>query len=91
MEFGSDRDPSLHHSLTPSVPSGTGRKPLYERIKAVEGHPGRPAIDPRLLVALWARATLEWVAFTRQWVRLCDRDDAFKWLRGGVNVNEHTP
>jgi len=57
----------------------------------VEGHPGRPAIDPRLLVALWARATPEWVAFTRQWVRLCDRDDAFKWLRGGVNVNEHTP
>ena len=64
---------------------------MYERIKAVEGHPGRPAIDPRVLVVLWAYATLVGVAITRWWARLCDRDDAFKWLRGGVNVNEHTP
>ncbi len=26
--------------------------PLYERIRAIEGHPGRPPIDPAFLVSL---------------------------------------
>jgi len=26
---------------------------LYERIRAVEGHAGRSAIDARILLALW--------------------------------------
>lgn len=26
---------------------------LYERIKAREGEPGRPPIEPKLLMALW--------------------------------------
>jgi transposase len=63
---------------------------LYERIKAVEGHPGRPAIDPKVLVALWAYATVEGIASARRLARLCYRHDAFKWLRGGVDVNYHT-
>ena len=63
---------------------------LYETIKAVEGHPGRPAIDPKVLVALWAYATVEGVASARRLAKLCYRDDAFKWLRGGVDVNYHT-
>ncbi len=33
--------------------------PLYAGIKAVENHAGRPATDPRLLVALWTYATDE--------------------------------
>ena len=31
---------------------GLDLTPLYARIKAVEGHAGRPLIDPRILVAL---------------------------------------
>jgi transposase len=63
---------------------------LYETIRAVEGHPGRPAIDPQILVALWAYATVEGIASARRLARLCYRDDPFKWLRGGVDVNYHT-
>jgi len=63
---------------------------LYEKIKSVEGHPGRPAIDPQILVALWAYATVEGIASARRLAKLCYRDDAFKWLRGGVDVNYHT-
>ena len=63
---------------------------LYEKIKSVEGHAGRPAIDPKVLVALWAYATVEGISSARRLAKLCYRDDAFKWLRGGVDVNYHT-
>lgn len=64
--------------------------PLYEQIKAVEGHPGRPAIDPRILVALWLYATLEHIASAHELARRCYDCDPFKWIRGGVDVNYHT-
>jgi transposase len=63
---------------------------LYEKIRSVEGHAGRPAIDPQILVALWGYATVEGISSARRLARLCYRDDAFKWLRGGVEVNYHT-
>lgn len=65
-------------------------EPLYEKIKAVEGRPGRPPIDPRILVALWLYATFEGVSSARELERLCYYHDAFKWIRGGVDVNYHT-
>lgn len=64
--------------------------PLYARIKAVEGHAGRPPIDPRILVALWLYATEEGVAKARELCRRCYDCDPYKWLRGGVDVNYHT-
>jgi transposase len=64
-------------------------KPLYASIRAVEGEPGRDAVDPRLLVALWLWATIEGVASARQLDRLCERDLAYLWLCGGVTVNYH--
>jgi transposase len=64
--------------------------PLYAAIRAVEGHPGRPAIDPRILVALWLYATLEGIGSAHALDQHCRRDDAFKWLCGGVSVNYHT-
>src|SRR5438874_1059742 len=44
---------------------------LYARIRAVEGGPGRPAIDPRILLALWLYATLEGVGSARALDYLC--------------------
>jgi len=38
---------------------GLDLSPLYQTIKAVEGHAGRAAIDPAILMALWLYATLE--------------------------------
>ena len=64
--------------------------PLYAQIKAVEGHAGRPAIDPRILVALWLYATEEGVGKARELCRRCYDCDPYKWLRGGVDVNYHT-
>jgi transposase len=64
--------------------------PLYTQIKAVEGHAGRPPIDPRILVALWLYATDEGIAKARELYRRCYDCDPYKWLRGGVDVNYHT-
>lgn len=38
---------------------------LYRAIKAVEGHPGHPPADPRILLALWLYATVEGVGSAR--------------------------
>jgi transposase len=64
--------------------------PLHDRIRAVEGHPGRPPIDPAILVSLWLYATLEGVGSARALARLCEEHDAYRWLCGGVGVNHHT-
>jgi transposase len=69
---------------------GLDLEPLYERIRAVEGEPGRPPIDPAILTALWLYATLEGVGSARALDRLCDEHDAYRWLCGGVSVNYHT-
>jgi len=69
---------------------GLDLQPLYAAIKAVEGHAGRPAIDPSILVALWLYATLEGVGSARALARLCDEHDAYRWICGGVSVNYHT-
>jgi transposase len=63
---------------------------LYAGIRAVEGGPGRPALDPRILVALWLYATLEGVGSARALDYLCTAHHAFRWLGGGVSVNYHT-
>lgn len=64
--------------------------PLYARVKSVQGRAGAPAIDPAILVALWLWATIDGVGSAREIDRLCDRDDAYRWLCGGVGVNYHT-
>jgi transposase len=58
-------------------------------IKAVEGHVGRDATDPRLLVALWVFATLKGIGSARELERLCENHLAYQWLCGGVSVNYH--
>lgn len=68
---------------------GMDLSPLYGRIKAVQGSAGRPAIDPAILVGLWLWATLDGVGSAREVDRLCERDNAYRWLCGGVGVNYH--
>lgn len=62
---------------------------LYTKIRAVEGGVGRDAVDPKILMALWMFATIEGVSSARHLSRLCERDLAYMWLRGGVGVNHH--
>ena len=63
---------------------------LYAQIRAVEGSVGRVPIDPAILMSLWLYATLDGVGSARELDRLCDSDDAYRWLCGGVGVNHHT-
>lgn len=63
---------------------------FYAPIKSRGSDPGRPATDPAMLVALWLFATSEGVGSGRQLARLCERDDAYRWICGGVQVNYHT-
>ena len=62
---------------------------LYASIKAVEGHVGRDAIDPRILFALWLFGTLEGVSSARRLAELTTRDIPYLWICGGVSVNHH--
>ncbi len=73
-----------------SYVEGLDLAPLYDRIRARGSVAGRPAIDPRLLVALWLYATLSGFTSARELADLCVRHDAFRWLAGGVSVNYHT-
>jgi transposase len=63
---------------------------FYERIRAVEGQPGRDPIDPRILLALWLYATIDGVGSARRLERLCQEHVAYLWVCGDVTVNHHT-
>src|SRR5829696_838621 len=63
---------------------------LYGEIGSIEGAAGRPAIDPKILMALWLYATLDGVGSAREIERLTEVHDAYRWICGGVNVNHHT-
>jgi transposase len=62
----------------------------YDRIEAIEGEAGRPAIAPEILMAVWLYATLEGVGSARALARLCKEHIAYQWILGGVTVNYHT-
>jgi transposase len=66
---------------------GLDLAPLYARIRAVEGHPGHPPADPRILVALWLEATLDGIGSARELDRRCREHVAYQWLAGGVAMN----
>lgn len=58
-------------------------------IRSRESHPGRPAIDPRILVGLWIYATTQGVYEARELDRLCRLHLAYLWICGGVSVDYH--
>jgi transposase len=62
---------------------------LFDAIKARGSAPGRRAIDPRILFALWLYAVLDGVGSGREVARLCLEHDAYRWICGGVPVNYH--
>lgn len=62
---------------------------LIDAVRARGSAPGRAAIDPRILFALWLYATLEGVGSGREVDRLSREHDAYRWICGGVSVNYH--
>lgn len=63
---------------------------LYDRIRARDLVAGRPAIDPRVLVALWLYGTLSGFTSACELDRMCAHYEPLLWLAGGVSVNAHT-
>ena len=63
---------------------------FYRSIKVVEGEPGAPAIDPRILIALWLYATSQGVSSAREIDVLRVEHLAYIWICGGVSLNYHT-
>jgi transposase len=63
---------------------------FYQSLKARGEAPGRANTDPRLLVGLWLWATTKGEGSARQVARLCQTEDTYKWLCGGVSINHHT-
>lgn len=63
--------------------------PFEHTIRARGEAPGRPATDPRLLVALCLYAATQGVAGGRELATLCEKSDPYQWLCGSVPVNYH--
>src|SRR3569623_2709872 len=65
-------------------------QPFYRDIQVTEDSPGRPAIAPEVLVALWLQAPLDGIGRARELNRRCEHEIPYLWLLGGVRVNYHT-
>lgn len=63
---------------------------LYRPIEARDEVAGAPAIDPKILLALWVYATSDGEGSAREIWRLTELHAAYRWLRGGVEVGYHT-
>lgn len=63
---------------------------LYEPIEARGETAGAPAIDPKILLALWVYATSEGEGSAREIGRLVQMHAAYRWICGGVDVAYHT-
>lgn len=59
-------------------------------IQSVEGGVGRPATDPKILLALWLYATLEGIVSARVITDYCSEHLAYQWICGDVKINNHT-
>ena len=62
----------------------------YDEIAARGAEPGRPAIDPKVLLTLWLYAISEGIGSARHLARLCTRDDVYRWICGGIEPSHHT-
>ena len=63
---------------------------FYAAIAARGSVPGRPALDPRVLLALWVYATSEGIGSARRLALLCERDQVYQWICGGLRPNYHS-
>jgi transposase len=62
---------------------------LENEVRARTHTPGQAPVSPRLMLALWLYAASQSVGSARALARLCESDDAYRWLCGGVSMNYH--
>lgn len=70
--------------------AGLDLSAFHAEIGSVPGRAGAPAIDRRILVALWLQATIDGIGSSRAVEKLCLEHLAYRWLCGGVEVGYHT-
>jgi transposase len=70
--------------------AGSDLSILTDAIRSTEDSPGRPAIDPRILLGLWLYATIDGIGSARALEKLCGEHVVYRWMCGGVPVNYHT-
>lgn len=70
--------------------TGLDLSELYSNILSVNRRAGRPAIDPKILMALWIYATLRGIGSARELESLCSTHVVYQWICGGVSVNHHS-
>lgn len=63
---------------------------FHARVKAVEGHPGKPPFRPDVLFALWLFACLRGVVSARTLHQHCVETLPFQWLCGDDPPDYHT-
>jgi transposase len=63
---------------------------FVEGVKSREGTAGRPATDPRLLIAVWLYAYSRGIGSAREVSRQIDWEPGFRWLTAMGEVNHHT-
>ena len=63
---------------------------FYDAIRSREGKAGRPAVDPRIYLALWIEGMLDGVGSSRKIAHLCQYHLAYQWICGGVPINHHS-
>ena len=59
-------------------------------IKSVEGHAGRNAWSPHLLIAMWIYSYSRGLSSAREIERQCGYEPGLRWLTGLQAVNHHT-
>lgn len=64
--------------------------PCFALLGTFVGCEGRPAISPKILLALWIYSTLDGNLSARKLENLCKNHNAYKWIAGGVSVNRTT-
>lgn len=83
-------EPDHDARLAWAMACGIDLSALYDLVRVRGSVAGRPAIDPKILFALWLYATFKGVGPARELARLCESHIAYKWICGGVSVNYHT-
>jgi transposase len=58
--------------------------------KAVHGHAGRPAWEPRLLIAVWLYGLMRGVSSARSLARESAYEPGLQWLTGLQEINHHS-
>src|SRR5947209_3800682 len=97
-----DRNRCSHRSLDQLLPSDHEARAVWHlvqeldfsafhaRVKAVQGHPGKPPFRPDVLFALWLYACLRGVPSARALHEHCVETLPFQWLCGDDPPDYHT-